>query len=328
MTENTPRAFSIDEAVSALRQSREDQAKAAGQQEEAEADPEEVQEDQAEDEADGESEPESDAEPEDEPEGEDEGSDDDLYEVGGEQFTLAELREWKASGLRNADYTRKTQELAEARKGFETERQQWDADREAAIDHFKQQQAQLTAALATFAVDQDPEPSPDGLTWEEFTRRKGAWDKRQAKKAQAREAFQALQAQQHQEILQRETAQLMRHFPAWKDPAVFETEARALASVAGQYGFTPAEMSAITDHRMLRVLNDLRVLSAEAEGRKASKAEAAKKVAVAARKLAPGAKIDGKNQPTRELRQKQDQLRKTGSMQDAVAVLKARRMAR
>lgn len=323
--ENKPVALSIDEAVAALRQSREDQAKPAQSEEEAETEAEEVQEDQSEAEAEGESETEAE-EAGDESE-EDESDDDDLYEVAGEQFTLSQLREWKASGLRNADYTRKTQELAEVRKAFEVERQQWDSERESAIGQIAQQQTQLKEALATFAIEQDPEPSPEGMTWEDFTKRKSAWDKRQAKKQQARQAFQALQQEQHREIVARETAHLLRHFPDWRDPAVFEAQAREMVNVAGAYGFTPEEMASITDHRMIRVLNELKALKSEHEKRKATETSAVKKVAKSARRLAPGAKLDPKNQASRELRQKQEQLRKTGSMEDAVALLQARRKA-
>lgn len=330
--ENKPRAFSIEEGVAALRQSREDQAKPEEPQEEAEPEAEEVQQDQAEAEVDDESSAE-DEQPDDEAdtdedEAEDEGDDDDLYEVGGEQFTLSQLREWKAGAMRMADYTRKTQEVAESRKSFEAERAQWDAERNAEIDQIAQQQAQLKEALATFAVDQDPEPQPEGLSWEEYTKRKTAWDKRQGQKNQAREMFRQLQQQQHTELLQREIRQLVRHFPTWQDPAVFEASAKELVGVAGQFGFSPEEMASIADHRIFRVLNELKTLQSESGKRKANEAAAVKKAAKAARQLTPGAKIDSKNQASKEVRQKRDQLRKTGSLADAVAVLQARRAQR
>ena len=324
-TENTPRAFSLEEGVAALRQSREDQAKPQASEEEAKTEPEEVQEDQPEGEAEEESTPEAEQSEDLSDGGEDEGSEDDLYEVGGEQFTLAELREWKKGAMRTADYTRKTQEVAELRKSFEAERAQWDAERDSAISQIKQQQVQLKEALATFAVEQDPEPSPEGLSWEEYTKRKTAWDKRQDRKNQARAAYKQLQAEQTNEVLQRETAQVLRYFPAWKDPEVFRSEASEMVRIAGDYGFTPEEMNGISDHRIFRVLGALRALTAEASKRKASEAKAATKVAMAARQLSPGSKTDSKNQQSKELRQKRDQLRKSGGIDDAVALLQARR---
>lgn len=38
------------------------------------------------------------------------------YDIDGEQFSLDEIREWRKSGLRQSDYTRKTQEIAKQRE--------------------------------------------------------------------------------------------------------------------------------------------------------------------------------------------------------------------
>ena len=40
------------------------------------------------------------------------------YEVDGEKITIDQIKEWKQNGLRQSDYTRKTQELAEQRKAL------------------------------------------------------------------------------------------------------------------------------------------------------------------------------------------------------------------
>ena len=42
-----------------------------------------------------------------------------FYEVDGEKVPAAKVKEWKEAGLRQDDYTRKTQDLAEQRKEFE-----------------------------------------------------------------------------------------------------------------------------------------------------------------------------------------------------------------
>ena len=42
------------------------------------------------------------------------------YEIDGEEVDSNQLKEWKANGLMQADYTRKTQELADNRKDFES----------------------------------------------------------------------------------------------------------------------------------------------------------------------------------------------------------------
>lgn len=326
MDENTPRALSVEEGVLALQQSREaaqvEEPEAEAEVEEAhtdepDTDVEEVETDQADAEVEEEAEPEGD-----EPE-----ESGDLYEVGDETFTLSELKEWKQNGLRQADYTKKTQQLSEDRKSFEGERSKWESERESVIDHLRQERAKLQDALATFAIEQDPEPSPDGLSWEDYTKRKTAWDKRQKKKQEAQQAYQAIAAEQNAEVVKRETAKLLQHIPEWRDPDVMKSSAEAIVRMSAEYGFSSDEMSYVTDHRILRVLNDLNRLKAEADTRKTSESVAAKQAVKAAKRLTPGAKPDPKNHASKELRQKRDQLKKTGSIADAAALLQARRAA-
>lgn len=45
------------------------------------------------------------------------------YDIDGEEVSSDQLKEWKSNGLMQADYTRKTQELADNRKDFETEQE-------------------------------------------------------------------------------------------------------------------------------------------------------------------------------------------------------------
>ena len=45
------------------------------------------------------------------------------YEIDGEEVDSNQLKEWKANGLMQADYTRKTQELADNRKDFEAQQE-------------------------------------------------------------------------------------------------------------------------------------------------------------------------------------------------------------
>lgn len=54
----------------------------------------------------------------------DEGSEDPLVEIGGEKFRLSELQEWRKGYLRQSDYTRKTQRLAERERELQQAFQQ------------------------------------------------------------------------------------------------------------------------------------------------------------------------------------------------------------
>ena len=54
----------------------------------------------------------------------DEGSEDPLIEIGGEKFRLSEVQEWRKGYLRQSDYTRKTQRLAERERELQQAFQQ------------------------------------------------------------------------------------------------------------------------------------------------------------------------------------------------------------
>lgn len=69
-------------------------------------------------------------------------SDEDDYEVGSDKYRIpktlkAHLDELKAGNLRNEDYTQKTQSVAEQRRAFEAERQQFAQQQQLASQHIE-----------------------------------------------------------------------------------------------------------------------------------------------------------------------------------------------
>ena len=60
------------------------------------------------------------------------------YDIDGEEVSSTQLSEWKANGLMQADYTRKTQELADSRKDLEGE-----------LEAFKSKQSKFDNHIAT-----------------------------------------------------------------------------------------------------------------------------------------------------------------------------------
>ena len=57
----------------------------------------------------------------------DEGTDLFCLDLDSEEVSSTQIKEWKANGLMQADYTRKTQELADSRKDFETSQEEFNA---------------------------------------------------------------------------------------------------------------------------------------------------------------------------------------------------------
>ncbi len=84
------------------------------------------------------------------------------YDIDGEEVSSDQLKEWKANGLMQADYTRKTQELSDNRKTFETEREQFEAEKSSFIKNSAALEAMInedtkTAEQLTEMREYEPE---------------------------------------------------------------------------------------------------------------------------------------------------------------------------
>lgn len=326
------RSLTIDEAVAALKQSRQDQAQPqekATDEPEAEtpevADEAEDAEAEAPEEAATDDQPDEDAEAEAEPEDQDDGED--LYQIGDETFTLSELQEWKQGALRQADYTRKTQALAKDREVFAKEREAFDSERQQLHQTFQQQQAQLQDALATFAIQQPQPPRrQDYRTTDDYIAAQEAYQASSQKKQQAQQAYQALQEHQRREVAQVEVSKALNYFPEWGSDEGFKAAMEGMTKTVEPLGITADEVmqAGLSDHRMFRVLNRLVELESMVGDRDAKRKAAAKQVTKATKRLTPGAK-PAEDQTQKEARRARERLKKTGSVDDAVAILKARR---
>ena len=60
--------------------------------------------------------------------------------------------------------------------------------------------------------------------------------------------------QVHNQRLQSELAQLLETVPEWKDPVRYAADKPVIESYAAGFGFSPQDVAAITDHKVLRLL--------------------------------------------------------------------------
>lgn len=297
MTENPEGTLSLDQAVEkmmgATPEADDETAEIVEAEEPVQGEPEaEAEEAEVETE-----EPEPEAEPE--------------YEVetkdGKRKVKLSELLE---SPMFKADYTKKTMAVAEERKAVEAAK--------AEVSSLKEQ---LAEALQQWAVPVEQEPDWAGLAKQmdprQFNETRAQWDKRKAIAEQARNAFIQMQQVQRKQTIEAEQSKLLDAVPEWRDPAAFESAAREMVEIGRSYGFDPAELAGATDHRVFLVLRD----AAAYRKLKSAKPEVTKKVAQAAVTLKPGAKPT-KAEVNSDARQKQlAQFKRSGSIEDAVALL-------
>ena len=170
------------------------------------------------------------------------------------EVTLEELQKGYS---RNQDYTRKTQQVAEARKAAEAELQAIRAERE--------QYAQLLGALSEqVKTAADPKIDWDRLYQEdpiEWVRQREVMRENQEKAAAIQSEQQRLaqlsqqeQAQQRQALLAQEQEALVAAIPEWKDAKKAQAEKAMLVQFGQKIGFTPDDLKNVVDHRAVVML--------------------------------------------------------------------------
>ncbi len=249
---------------------------------------------------------------------EDHAADDESEEVDyeGKKYKIA--RELKDALLRQADYTRKTQEVAEARKAIEAER----ANLHQASNVELQARAQVVAIDQSLAQYQNV----DWDTWEQqspFEAQKGWRQFQQLQQARQNAVGQIGQlAQQRTLQQQQETARrleegrqvLARDIKGW-GPELAES---LLGTAEKQYGFKRAEAEeSISDPRLMKVLHDAH------QWQQHQKKTQAAQVHVTAQRAEPAAKVTRAAAPVQGLddrlsidewtRRREAQVRKRGT---------------
>jgi hypothetical protein len=191
-------------------------------------------------------------------------------------------------GLRLADYTRKTQELAEERRKAGDERQA-----------FRRDYAERLEAL-TRAIDEMKGPEPD---WDSLRRSNPAEFAAQwAEHQRVQEVQTKLQQEKDRELMQadeelfaREAKLLMSKLPEWAEENTRVREQEAILEYAVEgLGFTEQEVQGVRDHRVFLMLR-----KAWLADKQASKADEVKEKIRSKRKpkrtLKPGARQSNKS---------------------------------
>lgn len=171
--------------------------------------------------------------------------------IDGEKLSIEEI---KASRLRHADYTRKTQELADHRKQMEAEA--------AALKQERELYAQLLPALQAQLQEQEPdwdklfEQDPNNAPKEyvKYQQRKEAARLAAAEAERVRNQQQSETEQQYRARLNEEYGKLLKAVPEWTNPDKYKADIEKLVGVAKQFGFTDQELNGFTDHRQILVL--------------------------------------------------------------------------
>jgi hypothetical protein len=158
---------------------------------------------------------------------------------------------------RQADYTRKTQALADERKSFEAEA--------TAVRTERNQYGTLLVALQRqLEALQPKEPDWQKLYEEnplEYVRQRDVWRERQDRIAAAKAEQQRLlaihqteTAEQRQQHLREERDKLWAANPAWKDEGKWKEARQQIREYGRAQGWTDEQLSDVTDHRAILTL--------------------------------------------------------------------------
>jgi hypothetical protein len=172
--------------------------------------------------------------------------------------------EVKSGYLRQKDYTRKTQELAEERKATAAERAELRQVTERYLTNIQAIQEALDGLSSVQEPDWDAEAKSS--TPEEFTRKWNAWKKGaeqrailQAEQAAAQELREKETKREREARLAQEWEKLGEVIPEWKDPEKGKVLREDLSAYAKSLGFSDDDIGNIEDHRALVILNESRL---------------------------------------------------------------------
>lgn len=317
--------LSIDEAAAAYAKAMtpEVQEDQPGDEEEAQSDTtdDELQDG---DEPDGE---EDDGETGDEDQAEDDGDEPDSEQgrfvadnakvrlADGTVTTIADL---KKGSLLHADYTRKTQELAEQRRSSESQSTEVQASKKQV-----EEQRQFMTTLLQSIVPQPPDPSlldSDPMAYMRQKTSHEQWaahlDKLTQDQQRAVQERQAESQRQERERANKEWDALIAKVPEFKDEKRLNAFASKMKDHAAAYGIAPEELRAVAlDHRQALILKDA-IAYRELQ---AKKPDVAKKVEGRPPVTRGGKRLNAAERSARTANDAMNRLKETGSERDAVA---------
>ena len=241
--------------------------------------------------------------------------------VDGEELEVG-IEELKNGYQRQADYTRKSQALAEQRKeteAIQSERQRLEQERQMYANGLQMLQEQQSSKLQEFdSVDWETLKAEDPY---QYMIKKDEYRDAQEKVNNVAQQ-QALIQQERNEEMQRAKAQFVQQeynklvdaLPEWKDKD--STIKKDIQEYAKSVGFLPEEISQLSDHRSVLVIKKAM------EYDKLTKKVAPKKKAV---KKVPKVQKSGRGNSKEEaavdaIKKKRARLQKSGKQDDAASV--------
>jgi hypothetical protein len=171
------------------------------------------------------------------------------------EFTKQELKD---SILRQADYTRKTQALAEERRQFTAEIEQAKSEREIYAQLLPAITQQLQSAIpqAPDASLIDTDPAQYLKLRDAYERKLGDYQAAQSEMKRMNEMSALEQQQKLQAYVQSNAEKLTEYVPEWKDAKSYERDKPKVRSYLQNRGFSEEEINQAYDARLVAMAYD------------------------------------------------------------------------
>lgn len=225
--------------------------------------------------------------------------------------------------LRQQDYTKKTQTLAEQRKQLEAERN--------SIRAIQQLGAELKSEFEALRETEDSQPNQEYWNQLKIDNPMQYMIERQEHQDRLRERDQKMRKLQHlqhqmeeqrqlefQQNLVNEQDKLSQAIPEWDDPEVAQRERQALRLYGISQGYQENEMASVYDHRAVAVLRKAMLWDNLQSKRAGIKTKVLQKPAVGG-----NVSLNSPSRKLTDLTKAKRQLSKTGSNDDATRAFEA-----
>ena len=236
-------------------------------------------------------------------------SDDLFYDLGDEEVSATQIKEWKSGAMKAADYTRKTQDLAKKSKEFE----QLESE-------FKAKQAKLDSAMAEVeAIIAESTPDDETLKdWREYEPEKYI-EYKEKKEARDKLLANSKSTKTDNSSYEKEYTAFAQSNTDWFDNGQPTEKAKQDIKVMSDYaeanGFTNDDLTGLKSHHFKMLLDAAKYNSA-----RKSNAAVTKKVRKAPAITKPRQGV--KSSLQQEIKTAQERFNKTGTIADSVALRK------
>ncbi len=234
-----------------------------------------------------------------------------------------DLEELKSGYMKQADYTKKAQEIAEQRQQFEQELAATQQERQRYLSQLEQFDTQSDKKIQELeSTDWAKLKEEDPMEW--AMKRDQLRELQDNKRLVAEEQKNLQQKQQTEmqqkwnEELQRQQQIMAQRLPEWNDPEKGPKLKQSIKSFATKKGFTEQEVDSLIDARSVDVLHKAMLYETLLEAKISNK-----KAKVVPKMQKPGTPSTKSEVNSEKIKQKQKRLKMSGKTDDAAAVIES-----